>query len=188
MPFDEPILIVDDDEGVCRLLTKSLERDGLRVVTRTSGAAALDWLRQHRAALMLLDLRLNDMRGADILEILAEEGHSVPFIVISGVADVRIAVQLMKEGALDFLPKDAQLLELVAPVVRRCLEHIAQQQRLEEVESRFLQLANTIQSVFWISSPDMTQFYFVSPAYAKIWDRPVQSLYEREDWRRRNGD
>ena len=96
---------------------------------------------------MLLDLRLDDMSGPDVLDTLAEEGRYRAFRGGQRRGDVRIAVDLMKEGALDFLPKDSQLLELVAPVVRRCLEHIEQQQRLAEVESRFLQLANTIQSV-----------------------------------------
>lgn len=181
MSPDQPILIVDDDEGVCRLLAGALKKEGLPAEWRTSGADALNWLRQYRAALMLLDLRLDDMRGQDVIDILAEEGRSVPFIVISGVGDVRVAVELMQEGALDFLPKDTQLLQLVAPVVRRCLERMEQQRRLADVEGRFLQLADNIQSLFWITTPDMGQFLYVSPAYERIWGLPVQSVYDRPD-------
>ena len=103
MSPEPPILIVDDDEGVCRLLAGALKKDGLAAEWRTSGAAALDWLRQHRPPLMLLDLRLSDMSGQEMVDLLEEEGRSVPFIVISGVADIRVAVELMQEGALDFL-------------------------------------------------------------------------------------
>ena len=178
---DHPILIVDDDEGICRLLAGALEKEGLPVEWRMSGAAALDWLRRHRAPLMLLDLRLADMRGQDLIDILVEEGHSVPFIVISGVGDLRVAVKLIQEGALDFLTKDTQLLQLVAPVVRRCLERLEQERRLAEIESRFLQLADNMQALFWITTPDMKRFIYVSPACERIWGLPVQSVYDRPD-------
>jgi PAS domain S-box-containing protein len=178
MSAEPPILIVDDDEGVCRLLAGALKKNGLAAEWRSSGAEALDWLRQHRTSLMLLDLRLADMSGQEILDVLAKEGRSLPFIVISGVADIRVAVELMQEGALDFLPKDTQLLQLVVPVVRRSLDHLEQQRRLAEVEGRFRQLAENIQALFWIAAPDMQRFIYLSPAYERIWGRTVQSVQE----------
>jgi PAS domain S-box-containing protein len=181
MSPDEPILIVDDDEGICRLLAGALKKEGLPAEWRRSGAAALDWLRQHSVPLMLLDLRLDDMRGQDLIDTLVEEGRSVPFIVISGVGDVRVAVELMQEGALDFLTKDTQLLQLVVPVVRRCLDHMEQQRRLADIEGRFRQLADNIQSLFWISTPDMTRFIYISPAFERLWGLPVQSVYDHPD-------
>ncbi len=181
MSADAPVLIVDDDEGVCRLLAAALKKSGLAAAWRTSGAEALDWLRQHHTPLMLLDLRLADMTGREILDALAKEGRSMPFIVISGVADIRVAVELMQEGALDFLPKDTQLLQLVVPVVRRSLDHLEQQRRLAEVEGRFRQLADNIQALFWIAAPDLERFIYLSPAYEHIWGRTVQSVYENPD-------
>lgn len=181
MSPEQPILIVDDDEGICRLLADTLKKDGLSTEWRTSGSEAIEWLRQRRPPLMLLDLRLADMRGQDVIDILAEEGITVPFVVISGVSDVRVAVKLMQEGALDFLPKDTQLLQLVAPVVRRCLEHLENKRRLADIEGRFLQLADNIQSIFWIATPDMKQFIYVSPAYERIWGLPLESAYEHPD-------
>jgi PAS domain S-box-containing protein len=178
MSTEPPIFIVDDDEGVCRLLAGALKKSGLAAEWRTSGAEALDWLRQHRTSLLLLDLRLADLSGQEILDVLAKEARSVPFIVICGVADIRVAVELMQEGALDFLPKDTQLLQLVVPVVRRSLDHLEQQRRLAEVEGRFRQLADNIQALFWIAAPDMERFIYLSPAYERIWGRTVQSVLE----------
>jgi signal transduction histidine kinase len=134
MPASAPILIVEDDEGICRLLAAALQKDGIVSECRTSGASALTWLRHNHTPLVLLDLRLPDMSGEDVIDILAEEGRRVPFVVISGVGDVRVAVKLMQEGALDFLPKDTQLFQLVAPVVRRSLEHLEQKRRLADTE------------------------------------------------------
>jgi PAS domain S-box-containing protein len=105
----------------------------------------------------------------------------VPFIVISGVSDIRVAVQLMQEGAMDFLPKDTQLLDLVGPLVRRCLARVDEQRRLAEAESRFLQLAESIQSLFWIAAPDMERFLYLSPAYEQLWGEPVENAYNRPD-------
>ncbi|MES2466527.1 MAG: response regulator [Verrucomicrobiota bacterium] len=134
MSIDAPILIVEDDDGICHLLATALKKDGIVSECRTSGTSALTWLRQNHTPLILLDLRLPDMRGQDVIATLAEEGRKVPFVVISGVGDVRVAVKLMQEGALDFLPKDMQLLQLVAPVVRRSLEHLEQKRRLADTE------------------------------------------------------
>ncbi len=133
MEIDAPILIVEDDEGICRLLATALQKEGIDSECRTSGTSALIWLRQNHTPLVLLDLRLPDMKGQDVITILAEEGRKVPFVVISGVGDVRVAVQLMQEGALDFLPKNMQLLQLVAPVVRRSLEYLEQKRRMEDI-------------------------------------------------------
>ena len=134
MPVDTPILIVEDDEGICRLLAAALQKDGIVSECRTSGTSALTWLRLNHTPLILLDLCLPDMRGQDVIDILAGEGRRIPFLVISGVGDVREAVRLMQEGALDFLPKKTQLLQLVAPVVRRSLEHLEQKRRLADME------------------------------------------------------
>jgi FixJ family two-component response regulator len=140
MNSESPVFIGDDDEGGCRLLGGALRKEGLIAEWRTSGTEALAWLRQNDASLLLLDLHLNDMQGKEVVEILAKEGRSVTFIVVSGIADVKIAVELMKEGALDFLAKDTQLLQLVAPLVIRSLARIEERRRLSESESRFVQL------------------------------------------------
>jgi PAS domain S-box-containing protein len=179
MSPDRSILVVDDDEGVCRLLSGALKKDGLASRWVTSGAEAIEWLRNNDPAVILLDLHLADMKGQEVLSALNAEGRQIPFIVISGVSDIRVAVKLMQEGALDFLPKDTQLLDLVAPIVRRCLDRLDQQRRLAEAESRFLQLAENIQSLFWIATPDMGRFLYLSPAYEHLWGLPVESAYER---------
>src|SRR4029079_10223380 len=55
---DRPILVVDDDAKIVRLVRTYLERDGYRVVTAADGPAALDAIEQHRPALVVLDLKL----------------------------------------------------------------------------------------------------------------------------------
>lgn len=177
-PFSCPLLIVDDDEGICRLLSSSLGKAGFTAEWCASGLEAMEWLRENRGWLLLLDLRLPDMTGQEVLEMLDREGIRIPYIVISGVDDMRVAVELMQRGALDYLAKDNRLLQLVVPVVRRCFDRVRQQRQLEEVEGRFLQLAANIDSVFWIAGARMEHFVYISPAYEKIWGRPLELVYE----------
>ena len=176
MAAEAPILIVDDDEGVCVLLRGALKKIGLASDTCNTGRDTLAYLATHKPPLMLLDLRLPDMKGQELLDRLAQDGRRVPFIVVSGMADIRVAVQLMQEGALDFLAKDTQLLQLVGPVVKRSLAALENARRLAETERRFQQMAENIQAVFWIAAPDFSRFLYVSPAFRHIWGVTEESL------------
>src|SRR4030095_5333228 len=126
-----PILVVDDDAGLLRLVEKSLQREGFATTTASSGKEAISWLTRNTAELMLLDLKLQDIDGRELVSHLASLGRAVPFIVITGQGDERVAVDMMKRGALDYLVKDAQFIEFVPTVVRRALDHGTERKRLE---------------------------------------------------------
>ncbi len=126
------ILIVDDDEGVLHLIEKLLRREGFATATAASGKEAIAWLDQHQADLMLLDLKLPDMRGQALVEHLEGNNRSVPFIVITGQGDERVAVEMMKMGAVDYLVKEGEFLELVPVVVERGIKRMTERKRLEK--------------------------------------------------------
>lgn len=128
------ILIVDDDLGLIRLIEKSLRREGFGTASVTSGKKAGVWLEQHRPDLMLLDLNLPDVPGQDLIHQLAAGGTAVPFIVITGHSDVHVAVDMMRQGAVDYLVKDRQFLELVPTVVQRAMAQLEQKKRLAAAE------------------------------------------------------
>ncbi len=133
-PHPATILVVDDDQGLLRLIEKSLRRAGFVAATTHSGSAAIDWLSQNRADLALVDLKLQDITGPDLLSQLAETHRSVPFIIITGQGDERVAVDMMKRGAVDYLVKDKEFLELVPAVVRRALAQLEKERRLAAME------------------------------------------------------
>jgi signal transduction histidine kinase len=135
------IFIVDDDRGLLRLIEKTLQREGFATATASSGTEALDWLGRNHADLTLLDLKLPDLGGKDLIQHLDRERRSVPFIIITGQGDERVAVEMMKRGALDYLVKDVQFIEFVPTVVRRALAQIDKDRRLAmaEEEARRLQ-------------------------------------------------
>lgn len=125
------ILVVDDDVGLSRLMGKALDREGFATVTANSGQGALSWLAANTADLMLLDLKLPDIKGKEIISRLEHAGRSVPFVIITGQGDERIAVEMMKSGARDYLVKDSKLMEFIPAIVQRVLGQIKKEKRLE---------------------------------------------------------
>src|SRR3954469_15614050 len=136
MPDETPatVFIVDDDLGLLRLFEKSLRREGFSTSTAASALEATDWLKEHRPDLMLLDLKLKDAGGQQVVEQLAQAGRSVPFIIITGQGDERVAVEMMKRGALVYVIKDANSIELVPMIVRRALGQLERDRRLASAE------------------------------------------------------
>lgn len=128
------VLIVDDDLGLLRLMEKTLRREGHRTATAASASAAMTWLQSGQPDLMLLDLKLKDGGGQEIIDQLAQARRSVPFIVITGQGDERVAVEMMKRGALDYLVKDVNFQERVPTVVHRALDQMERDQRLAAAE------------------------------------------------------
>jgi signal transduction histidine kinase len=136
MPGESPqkIFIVDDDQGLLRLVEKALQRAGLSIATAASGKDAIMWLARNQTDLMLLDLKLEDIEGKELIHHLREIKRSVPFVVITGQGDERVAVDMMKRGALDYLVKDTEFLELVPEVVERALAQVEKERRLAAAE------------------------------------------------------
>src|SRR5882724_6992469 len=97
------VFVVDDDRGLLRLMEKALQREGISTSSAGSGKDATTWLAGNRTDLMLLDLKLQDIEGKELVNQLASIDRAVPFIVITGQGDERVAVEMMKRGAVDYL-------------------------------------------------------------------------------------
>jgi DNA-binding NtrC family response regulator len=128
------ILIVEDDEGLARVISRRLEAMGYTPKHVSTGKNALAWLETETASLMLLDYVLPDMKGQKIIETLNSRQKAQAFITMTGRGDEKVAVEMMKIGALDYLVKDGSFLELVAPVVRRALSQIDVRDKLAQAE------------------------------------------------------
>ncbi|MFN0129815.1 MAG: response regulator [Verrucomicrobiales bacterium] len=136
-----PILVADDDAGVCLLMEDTLRDAGFQVVSLHTGRAVLDWLSHNRAQLLLLDVRLPDMDGSNVLEALARKNASLPFIIISGLADTKVAVEYMRRGARDYLIKDAHFLDLVPTVVNRVLRELERDAKILSLQRDLLEIS-----------------------------------------------
>jgi two-component system response regulator HydG len=99
------ILVIDDDNDMCLLLSRFLTRHGFEVATVGTGTAALEWMKKSEPLLVLCDFRLGDMTGAEMLSKIKERYPAVPVIIITGYSDVKDAVEVMKMGAYDYVTK-----------------------------------------------------------------------------------
>jgi len=99
------ILVVDDDNDMCLLLTRFLTRNGYTVSSANSGQAAIAWLKKNSPDLVLCDFRLDDMTGVQLLAQIKEMHPGVAVIIITGYSDVKDAVEVMKLGAYDYVTK-----------------------------------------------------------------------------------
>jgi signal transduction histidine kinase len=124
------LLVVDDDEGLLILMAEALRAEGYVVNTATTCRDAFDALKREAHELVLLDLKLRDAAGLDLLERYRAADIRVPFVVVTGQGDEKAAVEVMKHGALDYVMKDTALLDLLPTVVRRALDAIARDRAL----------------------------------------------------------
>lgn len=136
------VLIVEDDEGVARLVGNAVKETGCEYSIVPTGSDALAWCAERRADLMLLDNVLPDMTANELLENAEEGGVALcPFIVTTGNGSEMLAVELMKRGAVDYIVKDADFLDRIGPAVKRAMESIRGKRKLEEVEAALRQYA-----------------------------------------------
>lgn len=97
--------MLDDDSAVRESLTALLETDGHRVVPYASGREFLAAFDSNRTACLVTDVHMPDASGLEILEALRARDEGLPIIVITGHADVPMAVRAMRAGAFDFVEK-----------------------------------------------------------------------------------
>jgi len=121
------VLLVDDDAGVRRALTRRLQAAGLQVTSFPSAEALLLALELREPACVVADLRMPGLTGLELQEELARRGLDLPVLFISGHADVASSVRAMKGGAVDFLEKPIEDTQLLAAIDRALARHREQQ-------------------------------------------------------------
>lgn len=110
------ILIVEDEADTAEALSISLETAGFAPIVAQDGSAALRLLQTRAPYLLLLDLRLPDMHGLDVLRYAREQSADLPLIVISGYGEQSDRITALNAGADDFLTKPFSLEVLLARI------------------------------------------------------------------------
>lgn len=141
------LLVVDDDEGLLILMAETLREQGYRVTTAGSAKTAHTSLAHDMPDLMILDLKLRDGSGPALVAELQRDNARVPFVVVTGQGDEKVAVEVMKQGALDYVIKDARLLDVLPAVTQRALASIAQEKALAAAQAEHKRLEREILAV-----------------------------------------
>ncbi len=112
------LLVVDDEEAIRSALSRFLRGQGYDVLTAGSGAEAVQAVRRHKVAAVVLDVRLPDASGVDLVPRLLQEEPHVAILMLTAVDDATSATQAMQHGAMDYLTKPVDLADLHRAIQR----------------------------------------------------------------------
>src|SRR6185312_13769512 len=112
------IFVIDDEGAVREAMRELLQEEGWSVEVYSSGEAFLEAYRPGREGCLVVDARMPGMSGLELLERIKRTSGAPPAIMITGHADVRLAVRAMKAGAMAFLEKPVQYDELLVNIER----------------------------------------------------------------------
>ena len=115
------ILIVDDEAEVLELLSELVERLGYNPIIASCGRDALEILDKTKIDVILSDLVMPEMDGIELLKRAKAQKGDIPFLVITGHPTIESAVETIKKGAYDYLPKPFQM-EDVGIKINRAIE------------------------------------------------------------------
>jgi two-component system response regulator FixJ len=149
---DHSVFVIDDDQAMRDSLLMLLRGEGIRARGFASGALFLEALPDEKSACVITDLRMPQMEGTELIQRLGVlRGETWPIIVITGHADVPLAVQLMKAGVVDFIEKPFDP-NRILEAVRGCLSvlerHGVESEVREQTATRLATLTPRERQVF----------------------------------------
>lgn len=112
------ILIIDDDIDMCGLLCRFLERKGFETAASHTGNKGLAKFKEEQFDVVLCDFRLGDMDGIKVLQGIRESNSNALVIIITGYSDIKMAVEVMRQGAFDYITKPLVPEEVIAIIER----------------------------------------------------------------------
>ena len=114
---DKTLLIVDDEQNLRNQLAKAMERRGFTVAAAESVAEGKQLALANRPKFAVVDLRLGDGSGLEVVEVLRQARGDVRVIVLTGYGNIATAVAAVKAGAIDYLPKPADADQVAAALL-----------------------------------------------------------------------
>jgi DNA-binding response OmpR family regulator len=114
------LLLVDDEEGYVKVLSKRLARRNMEVMTALSGAEGIQRLRKQDFDVAILDLKMEDMDGIEVLRVFKKMVPDLPVIMLTGHGTEKAAREGLDMGAFDYLTKPCDLEELVKKIRAAC--------------------------------------------------------------------
>jgi len=114
------LLIVDDEEGYVKVLAKRMTRRNMEVMTALSGSDGIQRLRKQDFDVAILDLKMEDMDGIEVLRVFKKMVPDMPVIMLTGHGTEKAAREGLEVGAFDYLMKPCDLEELVEKIRAAC--------------------------------------------------------------------
>ena len=146
------ILLIDDDKAIRLVLSAILKKNNYLPIEVPDGYKAIEIFKTELPSAVLLDIKMPEMDGIQVLQELKKINSDVPIIIVTGYADIPTAVQAIKLGAYDFLQKPPHVEKLIL-TLERAIENY-------ELHKTFMNLDTTVDaSLEWIfgKSETMTE-------------------------------
>jgi DNA-binding NtrC family response regulator len=121
------VLVIDDEKIVCDRLSVELERAGLEIEAFTESGQALERMSSQHFDLVITDIKMRGPNGIEVMNFVKENHPSTRVIVITGFATVETAREVLKGGAVDFIPKPFKMSQLRELVLRLVAEKAARE-------------------------------------------------------------
>ena len=191
------VVVIEDDRALNALICESLQKLYFPAQGFFSGEDALRHVREqgHLDTLFLIDFHLEDMSGEQLVRSLQQIRPDIPFVIITGYGDEKIAVDMMKLGALDYLIKDQHFISMLPTTVVQAMNHLKVQRELagsrlalQISEQKYRLLADHSSDIISRFRWDQT-FLYVSPACERmlgykpeeLTGKPVSHLVHPDD-------
>ena len=129
------VLIVDDDESILWILQRMFKDKKIETVEARDGKSALDMLKGQDLSIAIMDIRMPEKDGLDVLREIKETGCQTPIIIMTAQGTMKNAVEAMKHGAFDYISKPFDIGELEI-LVDRALEHRKLKQEVANLKDR----------------------------------------------------
>ena len=128
--MQDRILIVDDEEAICSILTQRLTKEGYSCLTASNGVEALNLFYKDAISLIISDIEMPEMDGIELLRRVKAINTNISIVMMAGYSQIEMAVEAMRLGAYDSIVKPVNL-DLVVLSVRRVLEKNRLSEELE---------------------------------------------------------
>lgn len=124
--YQASVLLVDDEKGFVNVLSNRLAKRSIRPTKAFSGTEAIQILRKHDFDVVVLDLKMEDMDGLEVLKIIKKMVPDLPVLVLTGHGSEDAARDGVSLGAFDYLSKPCELSELIEKINQAHLSRHAQ--------------------------------------------------------------
>ena len=152
------IYVVDDNVSICRALTLLLKSHGFKVETFTRASFFLKYKHPNLPSCLILDIRLPDINGLTLQQILTRRSITIPIIFITGHGDIPTSVKTIKAGAVDFLPKPftkKKLLNAITLAVSKSIVQNKEEAEISKIKRRIKLLSPRELEVFRLVAKGM---------------------------------
>ncbi len=180
MPSSARILILDDDPNLRKTLSDILRHQGYDPLPTARAQEALQAAARREVAVALIDLRLEDMPGLEVLRRIKEVSPEIECVILTGYASQEAAIEAVNAGAYSFLEKPYQMQQLLL-ILQRAIEKRDAARALAESQALYRTFLDATQDIAFLKDENF-RYIICNQANAAFFNRPIEDIIGRDDF------